>query len=89
MSDLIHPDDLPSVLLVLRDGLQQEQVVEHTHRVRGGEGQPWLWWQIRAARIEYNSDHPVMMVTTTDVSKLKETQQDQRISSVGSRPPLT
>lgn len=77
LSDLIHPDDLPSVLLVLRDGLQQEQVMEYTHRVHSGEGQPWLWWQIRAARIEYNSDQPMMMVTTTDVSKLKETQQDQ------------
>ena len=77
LHELIHPDDLAGALEVLREGTQQEQVVENTHRVRADEGQTWLWWQIRAAKIEYGSADPVLLVTTTDVSKFKETQRDQ------------
>ena len=77
LSELIHPDDLEAVLSVFQKGLLQGQVVESTHRVRANGGKDWLWWQVRAAKIEYNSASPVMLVTATDVSKLKETQQGQ------------
>ena len=77
LSDLIHPDDQEPFLKTLREGIQQGMVVEHTHRVRSADGQDWLWWMVRAAQIEYDSPHPVMLVTATDVSQFKETQRLQ------------
>lgn len=77
LAELIHPDDYTSLLKALRRGIRQSTVVEHTHRVRAGEEQGWLWWHIRAAQIEYGDRVPVMLVTTTDVSQFKETQQRQ------------
>ena len=77
LEELIHPQDLKGVLSVLRGGVGTAQIVESTHRVRAGAGRGWFWWQVRAVQIEYDSPSPVMMVTTTDVSKFKETQQDQ------------
>lgn len=77
LADLIHPDDYPPLLNALRRGIRQNAEVEHTHRVRAGDGQTWLWWHICAAQIEYDDAVPVMLVTTTDVSQFKETQQRQ------------
>lgn len=77
LAELIHPDDYPALLKALWDGLRQGVVIEHTHRVCSGDGRSWLWWHIRAAQIEYDSASPVMLVTTTDVSQFKETQQRQ------------
>ena len=77
LHELIHPDDLPSLLAVLQEGIAQDQVVERTHRIRLYEGQSWLWWQVRAAKIEYRGAGPVMLVTASDVSTLKATQHDQ------------
>lgn len=77
LSDLIHPDDYTSLLKVLRKGLQQGSVVEHTHRVCAADGRSWLWWHVRAGQIEYDGEVPVMLVTMTDVSQFKETQQRQ------------
>lgn len=77
LNELIHPDDYNSLLEALDKGIRQNAVVEHTHRVCAGGGQGWLWWHIRAAQIEYDDKVPVMLVTTTDVSQFKETQQRQ------------
>ena len=77
LAELIHPDDYVSLIRTLQDGLRQEAVVKHTHRVSGAGGREWLWWSIRAARIENDSATPVMLVTTTDISQFKETQQRQ------------
>lgn len=77
LTDLIHPDDLNPLLDTLREGLRRGEIVEHTHRVLGGGGQRWLWWQIRAAQVEHDGDNPVMLITTTDVSQYKEAQQQQ------------
>ncbi len=77
LTSLIHPDDYLSLLKTLQEGLRHGVVVEHTHRVCAGGKQNWLWWHIRSAQIEYDGDAPVMLVTTTDVSQFKETQQRQ------------
>lgn len=73
LSSLIHPDDLISLEQALRDGLQQGKTVEHSHRVASGDGR-WLWWHIRAVKIDYDTPHPVMLVTTTDISQFKESE---------------
>ena len=75
--ELIHPDDLMATLSLLREGIAREQVVESIHRVHAGEECNWLWWQVRAVKIDDRGSTPVMLVTTTDVSKLKEAQYDQ------------
>lgn len=75
--ELVHPDDYPSLIRTLLYGLRQGEVVKHTHRVSSAGGQDWLWWSIRAAQIENGSATPVMLVTTTDISQFKETQQRQ------------
>lgn len=77
LAELVHPDDQASLLQALREGLQKGETVEHTHRVCSADGQSWRWWIIRAAEIEYDDANPVMLVTTTDVSQFKETQQRQ------------
>ena len=77
LSELIHPDDQVSLLRTLREGLQSGATVEHTHRVCAGDGKNWLWWQVRAAQIEYDGASPVMLITTVDVSRFKEAQRRQ------------
>ncbi len=83
LSTLIHPDDLPSLEQALREGLQQGRPVEHTHRVISGDGEHWLWWHIRAVGIDYDGPDPVMMVTTTDISRFKESEQ--RLEEINQR----
>ena len=75
LSSLIHPDDQLSLEQTLRDGLRKKKVVEHTHRVSSGNKQQWFWWHIRAVHIDYDNPYPVMLVTTTDVSRFKESEQ--------------
>lgn len=75
LSSLIHPDDQLGLEETLWEGLRQGQPVEHTHRVSSGDGQRWLWWHVRAIRIRYDNPHPVLLVTTTDVSHFKENEQ--------------
>lgn len=77
LSDLIHPDDLALLLKALQAGVQSGTVVEHTHRVRSADGRSWLWWMVRAAQIEHNGPNPMLLVTTTDISQLKEIQRRQ------------
>lgn len=71
MTRIVHPDDVADLERTLRAGLESNQVVNHTHRV-SSDGKNWMWWNIRAYRIEYDSPAPVMLVTTTDVSAFKE-----------------
>ena len=73
LAQLIHPDDMPSLERALRQGLQQKQAVEHTHRL-SANGKTWAWWHIRAVQVQYDNPHPVMLVTTTDVSQFKESE---------------
>ena len=50
LAQLIHPDDMPSLERALRQGLQQKQAVEHTHRL-SANGKTWAWWHIRAVQV--------------------------------------
>ena len=77
LTELIHPDDLVSLLETVRDGLARGVMVEHTHRVRADNGARWAWWQIRAMRIEYDAPHSVLLITGVDISQFKETEQRQ------------
>ena len=82
LSELIHPDDLLEVERVLREGLERKQTVDHIHRVSAG-GARWAWWHIRAVRVEYDSPYPVMLVTTTDISRFKE--NEHRLQEINER----
>lgn len=82
LSSIIHPDDWVSLMDALRGGLARGETVEHTHRV-SADGQSWLWWRIRAIKTEYGSAHPVMLVTASDVSRYKESEQ--RLQEMNSR----
>lgn len=73
----IHPDDVSSLEQALREGLEQGKPVEHTHRVMAGGRGDWLWWRIRAIQVDYDSTEPVMLITATDISQFKETEQRQ------------
>lgn len=74
LSDLVHPDDLAGLEESLREGIGHGETVDHTHRVTA-DGTTWLWWHIRATKIDYNNPNPVMLVTATDVSSFKESER--------------
>ncbi len=71
VSQLVHPDDLRSLLRIVQQGLEQGKCVEHIHRV-SADGEHWRWWRIRAAHIPYENPYPVVLVTAADISQLKE-----------------
>ncbi len=77
LGELIHPDDLLPLVEILRAGLSSGGTVEHSHRVAAGRGCQWLWWHVKAMRIEYDAPNPVMLITAMDISQFKETQQRQ------------
>ena len=74
LSELIHPDDLEPLQRTLREGLEGEAAVGHTHRVSGDGGRTWGWWHVRAVRVEYDNPNPVLLITATDVTEFKETE---------------
>lgn len=82
LAQLVHPDDLSSLLRNLEMGLEQGNCVEHIHRV-SADGEHWRWWRIRAARIPYENPYPVMLVTAADISQLKE--RERRLEEEGER----
>lgn len=76
LSSFVHPDDLVDLERALRVGLESNETVDHTHRVSAdAEGGSWLWWHTRASRTDYSGRAPVMLVTSTDVSSFKESEQ--------------
>ena len=77
LSEIIHPDDLPALEEILRWGLREGRQVEHIHRVAVNGGSGWAWWQVRAAKVEYDNPNPVLLVTATDVTPFK--QQEDRL----------
>ena len=74
LSDWIHPDDWPSLQSAYQSGAKSGDIVEHIHRI-SLNGKDWAWWHVRAVRIDYDSPLPVMLVTTTDISRFKEQEQ--------------
>lgn len=82
---IVHPDDLVDLERTLRQGIDQEGSVDHIHRV-STDGENWFWWHVRATRIEYNNPYPVLLATTTDISRFKESEErlqqlNQRLQS--------
>ena len=77
LENIVHPDDLPDLDRTLRKGVATDQIVNHTHRV-SADGKSWMWWNVRAYRIDYENPDPVMLVTTTDVSEFKQREQQLR-----------
>ena len=73
LDELVHPDDLQGLEKALRGDPVSGRPVEYTLRV-SKDGQRWAWWQLRAVTIEYDDPYPVMMVTTTDISRYKENE---------------
>ncbi len=82
LDEVIHPDDLVGLEAAFREGLEENQVVDHTHRV-SPNASSWAWWHIRAVRIAYDNPYPVMLVTTTDVSRFKE--NERRLEEINER----
>ena len=77
LTRLIHPDDLPPLERALRRSLEQGETVEHSHRISVDGGESWHWWHIRATQVEYDNPNPVMLITTMDISRFKETEHRQ------------
>ena len=82
LDHVVHPDDVPGLEEALRKGFEASQPVDHVHRV-SGDRKNWFWWHIRAARIEYGNARPVMLVTATDISQFKESEQ--RLQEINER----
>ena len=71
LTDLIHPDDLAELEQALEAALREKRPAVHTHRI-SADGKNWIWWRIRAVEIPYDASAPVMLVTTTDITAVKE-----------------
>lgn len=82
LGDFVHPDDLIELENLLRRGAEQDDVLENIHRVAAADGR-WMWWHIRAKKMEYSSQHPIMLVTTTDISAYKE--KEDRLQEANER----
>lgn len=69
--DFVHPDDRIVLDEVAAssgpDGLRINQVC----RI-GSERLGWRWCRMKATRIEYNSEYPVVFITLNDISEFKE-----------------
>lgn len=74
LAAMVHPDDLCAFEQALQDGLRADHPVEHTHRVAAADGR-WLWFLVRAERINYDNPRPVLLVTGSDITACKERER--------------
>ena len=74
LSSHVHPDDYVALEQELRAAAGGESSVENTHRVYSGDRRHWIWWHIRATRVEYDNPNPVILITATDISRFKESE---------------
>lgn len=82
LSDWVHPDDWASLYAAYQTGIKTGEIVEHVHRISITHSD-WSWWHVRAVKIDYDNPLPVMLVTTTDITRFKE--QEQRLSEINER----
>lgn len=71
LSQIVHPVDFAVFDQDLRHSLQTQQPVDRAYRI-SRDGKNWVWWHIRAVQVPFESKQPVMLVTTTDISRYKE-----------------
>ena len=71
LSQIVHPGDLSAFEQDLRQSLQDQRPVDRAYRI-SRDGENWAWWHIRAVEVPFESKLPVMLVTTTDISRYKE-----------------
>ena len=74
LDKFVHPDDMAGLEQELEAGAESGKSVENIDRVAAFGSDRWLWWHIRAIRVEYDNPHPVMLITATDISEFKESE---------------
>lgn len=87
LKDIIHPDDWPAVKKAAEDTAATGRNMALVVRV-GKEGQ-WNWWNIKAARIRYPGEKPVLMMVSMDISNVKNSELQLQESNSMLREALT
>lgn len=76
--ELVHPDDRNELERLLREKVMlNRENLSRIARILHADGNI-MWWKLHAVRVEYNENKPVVMLTVTDVSELKEKESDLR-----------
>ena len=80
LDSFVCPDDLASLETTLREGASSGAAVEHIHRV-DFSGADWLWWHIKAVKVNYDNPNPVMLITATDITPFKKEEQQLKLEN--------
>lgn len=79
LRSIVHPDDWEEFSAAVRQTAATGQNMTQVARI-GGEGS-WNWWNIKAARIQYPGDRPVLMMVSMDISNVKNSELQLRESN--------
>ena len=71
LDKFVHPDDMAGLEQELEAGAESGKSVENIDRVAAFGSDRWLWWHIRAIRVEYDNPHPVMLIPPPIFPNLK------------------
>lgn len=76
--EFVHPDERRELELLFRDRvMNNNETLSHVARMVRVSGDV-MWWRIHGVRVEYGETQPVMFITVTDVSDLKQKEQSLR-----------
>lgn len=78
LEEIVYPKDVCELEGLLRDQVMEDnQAVSHVFRVMAKDG-AMMWWRGHAVRVEYDEKIPVVLLTVTDISELKEQESSLR-----------
>lgn len=70
--NILHPDDRQELGRLIREKvIKGKEPLNHIVRVLTKNGEI-LWWRFHIVQVDYNEEAPVILVTATDISDLKE-----------------
>ncbi len=75
MQSLVHPDDEAGLERVFYAAATSDSPAEITVRMASADGRGWLWWHLRAARLPYDGNPPLMLLSANDISLYKGGQE--------------
>ena len=81
VDDLFYPEDRQEIEKLLRENvMEKKQSVSYETHVITKKENP-MWWRLYAVQMEYGENQPVILLTITDITDLKEKESSLQMNN--------